>query len=236
MNGRNQLKDDLATRLVYGNYPEILTAENNDSAREKLELITTSYLYKDILQFNAVKNSEILTNILKALAHQVGGEVSYNEIANLVGIDRKTVMSYISLLEQAFIIFRLLPLTSNKRDEIKKLRKIYFYDNGIVNALTRNFASLETGRDMGGLWENYMVSERLKYTRNHRIYMNTYYWRKKTGAEVDYIEEYDGKYHPYEFKFGKDTVAAAARNFLESYNVGNELRVINKDNFLGFVS
>ncbi len=151
---------DMPTRLIYGNYPEVVNASNNESAREKLETLATSYLYRDVLQFNAVRNSEILMNILKALAHQVGNEVSYNELASLVGIDRKTVMSYIGLLEQAFIIYRLLPLTHNRRDEIKKLRKVYFYDNGIVNALIRNYAGVETGRDVGGLWENYIIGER----------------------------------------------------------------------------
>jgi predicted AAA+ superfamily ATPase len=228
--------DDLNTRLIYGNYPEVVNAENDDRAQEKLELIATSYLYRDVLQFNAVKNSEVLNNILKALAHQVGSEVSYNEIANLVGIDRKTVMSYVSLLEQAFIIFRLLPLTNNKRDEIKKLRKVYFYDNGIVNALTRNFAGVETGRDMGGLWENYMVSERLKWLKNHNLRRYMYYWRRNRGGEVDYIEEYNGEYYPYEFKFDKNEVSAGAREFSELYKTKNEIKVINRSDFLGFVS
>jgi predicted AAA+ superfamily ATPase len=235
---KTQVLGDLNTRLIYGNYPAIVNAKNNDQARQKLELLATSYLYKDILQFNEVKNSETLTNILKALAHQVGGEASYNELANLVGIDRKTVISYISLLEQAFIIFRLLPYTNRSRDEIKKLRKVYFYDNGIINALTRNFSGVETGRDMGGLWENYMVSERIKYQKNHGLYRNNYYWRKRSGAEVDFIEEYDGRLFPFEFKFSQNTASRGANSFSAEYQESgaDKVKVVNKTDFLRFVS
>ncbi len=233
-NTKLEVLNDLPTRLIYGNYPEVINAKNNSEAREKLELLATSYLYKDVLQFNTIRNSEVLMNILKALAHQVGSEVSYNEIANLVSIDRKTVMSYMSLLEQAFIIFRLLPLTANKRNEIKKLRKVYFYDNGIVSALTRNFSSVESGRDMGGLWENYMMSERLKYQRNHLLRYGNYYWRRNRGGEVDYIEEYDGELYPYEFKFKKGSASSATADFYRSYKAPR-IEVIHKENFLKFV-
>ncbi|GBR74260.1 ATPase [Candidatus Termititenax aidoneus] len=232
------VKDDLNTRLIYGNYPAVYNAKNNSVARQKLELLATSYLYRDVLRFGAVLKSEVLMNILKALAHQAGGEVSYNEIAGLVGIDRKTVLNYIGLLEQAFIIFRLTPYTNRKRDEIKKLRKVYFYDNGILNALTNNFTSVGSGRDLGGLWENYMVSERVKFQKNHLLYRQNYYWRKRSGAEVDFIEEYDGKLVPFEFKYNKSGVSKGAAIFTEEYAAQSAaaVRVINKDNFLGFVS
>ncbi|NCU29249.1 ATP-binding protein [Candidatus Saccharibacteria bacterium] len=235
---RTEVVSDLGTRLVYGNYPAIYNSKNNDEARQKLELIATSYLYRDVLRFGAVLNSEVLMNILRALAHQVGGEVSYNEIANLVGIDRKTVINYIGLLEQAFIIFRLTPYTSNARDEIKKLRKIYFYDNGILNSLTRNFTNIESGRDVGGIWENYMVSERIKLQKNHLLYRNNYYWRKRSGAEVDMIEEYDGKLFPYEFKFNKTQATRGSYVFIEDYHTkgAQPVKVVNKDNFTSFVS
>lgn len=235
---KTDIKDDLPTRLIYGNYPTIYRAKNNDEARQKLELIATSYLYKDVLRFGAVLNSEVLMNVLKALAHQVGGEVSYNEIASLVGIDRKTVMNYVGLLEQAFIIFRLTPYTTNARDEIKKLRKVYFYDNGVLNSLTNNFSGVQSGRDMGGLWENYMVSERLKYHKNHLLYRNIHYWRKRSGAEVDLIEEYDGKLFPYEFKFNKSNASRGSFSFTEDYkNRGAQsVEVVYKENFISFVS
>lgn len=234
----SDVADDLHTRLIYGNYPAIYVARNNDEARQKLELLATSYLYRDVLRFGAVLNSEILMNVLKALAHQVGGEVSYNEIANLVSIDRKTVMSYVGLLEQAFIIFRLTPYTTRSRDEIKKLRKVYFYDNGILNALTGNFTSVASGRNMGGLWENYMVSERIKYQKNHLLYRKNYYWRKRSGAEVDMVEEYDGKLFPYEFKFTKSEPSRGALSFTTDYGKhgAQPLTVVNSDTFLNFVA
>ncbi len=232
------IRNDLSTRLIYGNYPAIYSAKNNDEARQKLELLATSYLYKDVLKFGAVRNSETLMNVLKALAHQVGGEVSYNEIASLVGIDRKTVMSYVGLLEQAFIIFRLTPFTTRARDEVGKLRKVFFYDNGILNALTGNFTSVASGRDMGGLWENYLMSERQKYLRNHGLYRNSHYWRKRSGAEVNLVEEYDGKLWPYEFKFAKDTASRGAFNFVEQYRFrgAEPVEVVNRSNFIDFLT
>lgn len=232
------VKNDLPTRLIYGNYPAIYSAKNNDEARQKLELLATSYLYRDVLRFGAVLNSEVLMAVLKALAHQVGGEVSYNEIASHVGIDRKTVMSYVGLLEQAFIIFRLTPYTTRARDEIKKLRKVYFYDNGILSALTGNFTSAASGRDMGDLWENYMVSERVKYQKNHLLYRKNYYWRKRSGAEVDLVEEYDGKLVPYEFKFTKHEASRGALSFTEDYKKmgAQSLTIVNRDTFLNFVA
>lgn len=235
---KTEVKNDIPTRLIYGNYPAIYNSKNNAEARQKLELLATSYLYKDVLRFGAVLNSEVLMNVLKALAYQVGGEVSYNEIANLVGIDRKTVMNYVGLLEQAFIIFRLTPYTSRARDEIKKLRKVYFFDNGILNSLTNNFSGVDSGRKIGGLWENYMVSERLKFQKNHLLYHNNYYWRKRSGAEVDLIEEYDGKLFPYEFKFTKTQASRGAYNFVDSYTSkgSQSVEVIHRDNFLHFIT
>lgn len=235
---RLSVQEDLPTRLIYGNYPAIYNAKNNEEARQKLELLSTSYLYRDVLRFGAVLNSEILMSVLKALAHQVGGEVSYNEIANLVSIDRKTVISYVGLLEQAFIIFRLTPYTSRARDEIKKLRKVYFYDNGVLNTLTGNFTDVASGRDMGGLWENYIISERVKYQKNHLLYRNNYYWRKRSGAEVDLVEEYDGRLFPYELKFTKTNASRGSYSFIDSYESrgARPIEVINRDNFMSFIS
>jgi predicted AAA+ superfamily ATPase len=234
LRGNAEVISTLNKRIIYGSYPEVLTASDNMDARHKLESLTTSYLYRDVLQYNKIKNPEVLTKILRALAHQLGGDVSYNEIANAVQIDRKTVMSYINLLEQAFIVFRLYPLTQNPRDEIKRLRKIYFYDNGIVNALTGNFTPVESGRDMGGLWENLMMSERKKYNNNRRFYNNSYYWRTHAGQEVDLVEEYDGTYHPYEFKWQKDRTGRGAAAFETLYGAA-PTTVVNRHNFIRFV-
>lgn len=231
-----EILSTVGVRMIYGCYPEILSAANNDDARMKLETLASSYLYRDVLQMNHIKNPETLSKILRALAHQVGGGVSYNEIANAVQIDRKTVMNYIDLLEQAFIIFRLSPLTKNPRDEIKRQSKIYFYDNGIINALTQNFAGVETGRNVGGLWENLMISERRKMKLAHGAYRNVYYWRTHTGQEVDLIEEYDGRYHPYEFKWQKTQPAKGATVFEKNYDNSEAISVINRYNFLDFVT
>jgi predicted AAA+ superfamily ATPase len=231
-----EILSTVGVRIIYGCYPEILSAANNNDARMKLETLASSYLYRDVLQLNHIKNPEALSKILRALAHQVGGGVSYNEIAKAVQIDRKTVMSYIDLLEQAFIIFRLSPLTKNPRDEIKRQRKIYFYDNGIINTLTQNFAGVETGRDVGGLWENLMISERRKLNLAHGAYKNVYYRRTHAGHEVDLIEEYDGKYHPYEFKWMKSQPTKGAAIFEKDYENTEKVSVINRYNFLDFVT
>jgi predicted AAA+ superfamily ATPase len=231
---RATLISGLNERLIYGSYPEVVLASGFEKKREVLAALTTSYLYKDVFLFNNIKKPEILTKILQALARQVGGEVSYSEIAGAIGVDKATVMNYIDLLEEAFVIFRLAPLTRNRRDEIKKLRKIYFYDNGILNTLINDYSSSDTGRDVGGLWENLMISERLKRNRNMPFRANTYYWRLKSGQEVDYVEEYDGKLHPYEFKYNKDSPSNGARVFNDEYKTG-EVAVINKNNFLDFI-
>ena len=229
-----ELITQLNTRLIYGGYPEVLNASNNDEAQRKLESLATSYLYRDVLQFGRIKNAEVLMKILRALAHQIGGEVSYNEIATAVQVDRKTVMNYIDLLEQAFIIFKLLPFSRNRRDEIKRLRKVYFFDNGIVNALTGNFTSVESGRPMGDLWENLMMAERWKYNNNHERYKHLYYWRTHQGGEVDLVEEYGGELHPYEFKWSASKAGRGARAFQETYRT-DPVQVVNQGNFVEFV-
>jgi predicted AAA+ superfamily ATPase len=224
-----ELLASLEQRMVFGCYPEVVNANNIKDARTKLKLIASSYLYRDILSFSHIKSPEILTKILVALARQIGGEVSYNEIASLVGIDRKTVMSYINLLEQAFIIFKMPPLLTNRRDEVKKLRKIYFYDNGILNAIIDEFNDSATGRDMGPLWENLMISERKKFLSYHQLYRNTHYWRTKSGQEVDYVESYDGKTIGYEFKNNNKKTPSTPSKWENPYSI------ITPDNFFKFL-
>lgn len=187
--------------LICGNYPEIV---KQDSFDEKIKLIremASSYLYRDILEFQQVKNSNIIANLLKALALQIGNEVSYTELANLLGIDKNTVERYVDLLEKSYIIFRLPPYATNKRKEISKLRKIYFYDLGIRNAVINNFNFLKDRGDVGALWENFVLVERIKFQAYHEIYANNYFWRTYDGAEVDLVEEREGKLVGYEFKW-----------------------------------
>jgi predicted AAA+ superfamily ATPase len=217
-------------RIIYGNYPEVVIADSNANKRRILQSLATSYLYRDVLNYNNVHNPEMLGRILKALALQVGNEVSYNEIATLLQIDRKTVIHYIDLLEKAFVIYRIYPYFTNGRNELKKKPKVYFYDNGIINVLTGNFLDINSRNDVGGLWENYLMSQRRQWAETHHVFANSYFWRSHTGQEVDLVEEYDGQLHPYEFKYAKDKVSKGTRAFVKNYSSA-QVQVINKDNF-----
>ena len=232
--GNRALFEKLEQRLIYGCYPEIVLAGNFADARTKLLSLATSYLYRDVFKFKDIRNPTVLSDILRALAYQVGNEVSLSEIASLVGVDKKTVATYISLLEQAFIIFPLTSFSRNLRNEIKRGKKYYFYDNGIISALTGDFRLPETGRDVGSLWENLMVSERLKYNQHHHLHKSLYFWRLKGSGEIDLIEEADGMLCPFEFKWSKNRGSAAALRFVEAYD-SYPVRVINTSSFLDFV-
>lgn len=221
----------LEQRMIFGMYPEIVTSGGDVS--EKLRNIANSYLYKDVLRHQNIKNPEILNKLLQALALQIGNEVSYNELANIAGIDKKTASSYVQILEKSFVVFRLQPFSRNLRNELKKMRKIYFYDTGIRNALINNFNNLNLRMDAGALWENFMISERLKYNNNHNKIKNIYFWRTHRQKEIDYIEEYEGKLEGYEFKWRKDKFTEP-KEFLEAYK-NSHIELINKNNYMKFV-
>jgi len=191
----------LEHRMLYGMYPEI--AQNYGEELDLLKEIARSYLYKDVLQYQHIKNPEILEKLLQALALQISNEVSYNELAILLGIDKKTVASYVRILEQAFIIFPLRPFSRNLRNELKKLRKIYFIDTGIRNALINNFNPMSLRQDAGALWENFMISERLKINGNQNRAVDMYFWRTHQQQEIDLIEDSGGRLTGFEFKWGK---------------------------------
>lgn len=192
-------RGQLRHRLVFGAYPDVINAPG--SARETLNLLANDYLYKDLFRLEQLKKPVLLENIVRALAFQVGNEVNYHEIGQLVGAAPQTVEKYIDLLEKAFIVFRLPAFSRNLRNEIKKSRKIYFWDNGIRNAILGNFSNIETRTDVGALWENYMVSERLKQKEYARTFAKSYFWRTTDQQEVDYIEELDGQLTVFEFKW-----------------------------------
>lgn len=194
---------ELESLLIFGSYPEVVSQKAFQDKQEILQELASSYIYKDILEFQKVKSSDFLLKLLKALALQIGSQVSYNELANLIGIDKKTIEKYIDLLEKSFVIFRLPPYSKNKRREIAKLKKIYFYDLGIRNAVINNFNFLEDRNDVGVLWENFMIIERMKYRAYHKIYADQYFWRTYDGSEVDLVEEYSGKLSGFEFKWSK---------------------------------
>ena len=222
----------LPQRLVYGCYPEVVTSEGNE--REILKYLTDSYLYKDILTFNKIKKSDALIKLLQALAYQVGSQVSYNELSQIVGIDSKTVEVYIQLLEQCYIIFRLPSFSRNMRNELKNSKKVYFYDNGIRNALISNFSPIEIRTDTGALWENFIISERLKFAEYNDVWSNRYFWRTKEQNEIDYIEERDGTLYAYEFKFNPKKKVKIPNSFLQNYPtaVFKEITPENMEDFI----
>ena len=222
----------LPHRLVYGYYPEVVTSPGNE--RDVLRTLTDSYLYRDVLTFGGIKKSSKLTALLQAIAYQVGSQVSYSELSSLVGIDGKTVETYIDILEKSFIIFRLPSFSRNLRNELKHSRKIYFYDNGVRNAIISNFAPVQQRTDVGALWENFLVAERIKYCEYNSHWCNRYFWRTHEQKEIDYIEEYDGKLHAYEFKYNAKKKAVVPKHFAEAYPDSTFLEV-TPDNFEEFV-
>ena len=220
----------LERRIIYGMYPEIIN--DGAEAEEKLKSLAQSYAHKDILQYQNIKNPEILEKLLQALALQIGNEVSYNELASLIGVDKNTAANYIQILEKAFIIFRLKPFSRNLRNELKKLRKIYFYDTGIRNALINNMNPLRLRQDAGALWENFMISERIKHNSNQGYDFNIYFWRTRQKQEIDYLEEERGVLRGFEFKWKKDKFKIP-RTFLATYQ-GSRVELVNRDNYKKF--
>jgi len=222
----------LNTRLVFGSYPEVVNNQGNEI--EVLKLLSDSYLYRDLLMLETIKKPEKLVKLLQALAYQVGNEVSYNEIGNLIGLDSKTVESYVQLLEKSFIVFRLHSFSRNLRNELKSSKKIYFYDNGIRNSLISSFQLLEGRQDIGALWENYLVSERMKSNQYTNFYGNTYFWRTKDKQEIDYLEEKDGILNAFEFKWSSKKKHRITKTFLKAYPESNA-KIIHADNYTEFL-
>ena len=231
--GYIDLKGLLETRLIYGSYPDILNHASD--ARELLRMLTDSYLYKDILATDNLRKPDVLDKLLRALAFQVGSEVSYNELAQTIGTDSKTVERYIELLEKCYIIFRLHGLSRNLRNELKKAKKIYFYDNGVRNAVIQQFAPLELRNDAGALWENFFISERIKRNHYQQNYCNIYFWRTKSQLEIDYIEEQNGQMTAFEMKWNpKKSNTSIPETFLNAYDV-KETVIITPDNYLDYL-
>ncbi len=222
----------LESRLIYGNYPEVVT--HAADAEEILKQLSSSYLYKDLLQFGGIRKPDILTGLLKLLAFQTGSEVSLNELSVSLQTDKKTLGTYIQLLEKAFILFRLPPFGKNPRKEITSKRKVYFYDNGIRNAIISNFNPVSLRNDIGILWENFLISERIKFLHYNRISANLYFWRNKQGNEVDLVEERQGKIYAYEFKYSPSKHPKVPKLFKDTYHP--EYKVINKENFTEFLT
>ncbi len=231
--GVMRVKQTLESRLIYGSYPDVIN--NAEDRRAVLMNLSGSYLYQDLLSMEGVRKPVLLEKLLVALALQVGSEVSYNELAQTVGTDSKTIEKYVDLLEKCYVVFRLSALNRNVRTELKKSKKIYFYDNGIRNALIQNLNSLALRQDAGALWENFFISERIKYNHYNGRYVNAYFWRTTQQQEIDYIEETDGAMTAFEMKWNpKKAHAALPASFLKSYPV-KETAVITPDNYLDWV-
>jgi predicted AAA+ superfamily ATPase len=219
-------------RLVYGCYPDVVNHPGEEI--EILKLLSDSYLYKDILMWERIKKPDKIVKLLQALAFQIGSQVSYAELAQLCGIDAKTVEKYIVLLEQCFVVFRLGSFSRNIRNELKFSRKIYFYDNGIRNALIANFSIPELRNDVGPLWENFLVSERKKKLEYERLVKNTWFWRTTDQKEIDYLEEGNGAITAYEFKWNPAAKYKRPKVFLEHYPQSS-FEVITPDNVEDFL-
>lgn len=218
----------LEHRLIYGYYPEIVSNLGEEEVR--LKQLADSYLYKDILTWERIQKPEKLEKLVQALAFQIGSEVSYNELGQITGLDNETVEKYIQLLEKAFIIYRLGPLSRNLRNELKKTRKIYFYDNGLRNAAINQFNPFHLRDDTGALWENFMITERMKFNSYHQHKFNTYFWRTHAQQEINYIEEGNGAMTAFEIKWNEKAKAKFSKSFLQAYpNV--QTQIIHSGNF-----
>jgi len=223
----------LANLLRFGMYPDVC-GETEEMALEELRDISTNYLYKDVLQFNRLKRSDLLFKLLQALALQLGHEVSYNELSKLLGENHHTIRNYIELLEKSFVIFRLGSFSRNLRKELTRSFKVYFMDNGIRNSLINNFNPLSMRDDVGALWENFCVTERMKLLHNQREFPNRYFWRTYDRKEIDYLEEAGGRLSACEFKWNPSAKVKKPVEFLETYPKSS-FEVINRENYRGFL-
>ena len=230
--GATEERRMLERRLVYGSYPEVVNLAGEE--RETLTNLVSSYLYKDIFSFQDVRKPEIIEQLLQALALQVGSEVSFNELGRLLGLTSITIQRYIDLLEKSYVVFHLRSFSRNVRNELKKSRKIYFYDNGVRNALIGDYKPLSLRNDTGALWENYVISERMKHNAYSGFYGKSYFWRTQQQQEVGYLEDYDGVLHAYEFKWNPVRQPRLTDTFAKGYP-DHTFAVVTPENYQGFV-
>lgn len=223
----------LKNRLIYGSYPDIVNHPGEEIIR--LRELSDSYLYKDILTWEQVQKPAALEKLLQALALQIGSQISVNELSQTTGLDNHTVERYINLLEKAFVLFQLHPLSRNLRNEIKKSRKIYFVDNGIRNAVINQFQPFELRSDKGMLWENYLMSERLKKSKHELSFCNRYFWRNHAQQEIDYVEEKDGRMDAFEFKWNPGAKVRFSKSFTNEYQP-DTTKVIHNENYESFLT
>lgn len=230
---RVQTKAHLEQRLIYGSYPEVILMDSLEDKRRYLQEIVNSYLYKDILELDGIRKSEKITKLLQLLAFQIGKEVSINELGQQLGLNKATVERYIDLLQKCFVLIPISAYSRNLRKEISKKQRYYFYDLGVRNAIIQQFNPLELRSDIGQLWENYVIVERLKKQSYHEIFANNYFWRTYDKQEIDWVEMRDGKLHAYEMKWQSQRVKAP-KDWHLSYPDAT-FQAINQDNYLSFI-
>jgi hypothetical protein len=228
-----ELNEELEERLIYGSYPELFSIEGNGLKEEYLQNLSDAYLYKDIIELSHIKNSAKIRDLLKLLAFQIGSEVSLTELGTQLGMGKDTVSRYIDLLEKSFIIFKLKGFSRNLRKEVSKMNKIYFYDLGIRNILIDNLKPLKDRNDVGQLWENFLLVERMKKMFYSQKSGSSYFWRTHTGAELDLVEERQGKLKGYEFKF-RSVYRKVPLSWQENYPQSG-FETINRENYLSFI-
>lgn len=233
---RFDLKQKLDEFLIFGSYPQIITASTKDEKIRIIEELVQSYIFKDILALETIKGPKVLLDLLKLLAFQIGSEVSLNELSARLGIDVKTVGRYLDLLEKSFIIIRLGGFSRNLRSEITSKAKYYFYDNGIRNGVISQFNTLDSRNDIGQLWENFIIIERMKKRAYKNIYGKSYFWRTYEQREIDLIEEREGKLYPFEIKWSSKEVILPPKEWAAAYTQSEKFTVINKDNYFDFVA
>ena len=228
-----EIDERLPEFLMYGMYPELFSYENELDKMDYLRNLINSYLYKDLLELSQIKNSGKIYDLLRLLAYQIGSPVSYNELGKKLGLSTDTVISYVDLLEKVFVIYRMPGFSKNLRKEITKNKKIYFYDIGVRNAIIEDFTSPDIRPDIGHLWENFVISERIKRNSYLRAHLNSFFWRTYTGAELDYVEQGGGKLLGVEIKWG-DKIVKAPKSWLENYDEA-DFKTINASNYQEFV-
>ncbi|TVQ86239.1 MAG: ATP-binding protein [Bacteroidetes bacterium] len=230
--GYIEAKRNLHQFIVFGTYPDVVNNTGNEP--EVLSNLVSSYLFKDVFMYQDIRKPEFIEQLLEALALQMGSEVSFNELAQLLKSDPHTVQRYISLLEKAFIIFRLRSFSRNVRNELKKSRKIYFYDNGIRNAILGNYSQLDSRTDRGVLWENFFIAERMKYLHYNKIFAKRFFWRTAQQMEIDYLEDYNGKLTAFEIKWNPLNKLKFPLSFTKNYPDA-ECISVHTDNFQEFI-
>jgi uncharacterized protein len=228
-------RDNLHNRLIYGNYPELLQLKENEKKAEYLREIVNAYLLKDILAFENIKNADKIIDLLKLIAFQLGQEVSVQELGQQLSMSKNTVEKYLDLLSKVYVIHKVRGFSRNLRKEVTKNNRWYFYDNGLRNVLIANINPIAQRNDQGALWENYIISERIKFQRYHNMIVNNYFWRTYDQQEIDWVEERGGKLYGYEFKWNPSKSPKAPTSWAKAY-VDAEFTVVQPENYLDWIT